>query len=66
MDYNNTMTREELKAWRLSKGISQAKLADLLGVQVMAVSRWERGERGIPALLPLALKGLAKKMREKK
>jgi len=52
------MTRDELKKWRLSKGLSQAKLARLLGVKVLAVSRWERGERSIPALLPLALKGL--------
>ena len=29
-----------------------------LGVKKLAVSRWERGERGIPALLRLALKGL--------
>ena len=59
------MTREELKTWRLSKGLSQAKLARLLNVTVMAVSRWERGVRSIPALLPMALDGLERQLERK-
>ena len=57
------MNREDLKSWRLQRGLSQAKLAALLGVKPLAVSRWERGERGIPALLPLALAGLEERLR---
>lgn len=39
-------------------GISQAGLAKLLGVDVMTVSRWERGIVNIPSYLHLALDAL--------
>lgn len=52
------MDRHEFRAWRKQRDLTQGQLAVLLGVKWLAVSRWERGERGIPALLPLALKGL--------
>ena len=36
---------ESIKQHRKSKGITQDKLAELLGVSVMSVRRWEWGER---------------------
>jgi ribosome-binding protein aMBF1 (putative translation factor) len=37
------MEKNPLKAWRDDKQLSQAALADLIGVKAMTVSRWERG-----------------------
>ena len=52
------MTKEELRAWRKAKGLTQGQLAAYLGVKWLAISRWERGERRIPPMLHLALKAL--------
>jgi DNA-binding XRE family transcriptional regulator len=52
------MTSMGLNEWRVGRGYTQAGLAAALGVDVLTLSRWEREERGIPTLLPLALKGL--------
>ena len=52
------MAPRELKEWRERNGLSQAKLAKALGVDVMTVSRWERGVREVPSFLHLALLGL--------
>jgi transcriptional regulator with XRE-family HTH domain len=52
------MTPEDLQAWRREQSLSQARLATLLGVDVMTVSRWERGLREIPPFLHLALRAL--------
>ena len=35
--------KENLKALRVAKGISQAKLAELLNISVKTVSHWETG-----------------------
>lgn len=36
---------------RKELGLSQGKLADLIGVQQVMISRWERGERAVPGNL---------------
>jgi len=71
MAYIIIMRPDELKRWRLRIGCSQAKLAGELGVDVMTVSRWERGVREISSFLHLALdylelKGVEIKKRERK
>ena len=52
------MTSKELKEWRERNGLSQAKLAGVLGVDVMTVSRWERGVIGIPPFMHFTLCGI--------
>ena len=52
------MTSKELKEWRERNGLSQAKLARVLGVDVMTVSRWERAVMGIPPFMHFALYGI--------
>ncbi|MEI6611118.1 MAG: helix-turn-helix domain-containing protein [Deltaproteobacteria bacterium] len=49
------MEREELKKWREVNGYSQGQLARILEVDVMTVSRWERGIMKMPSFLKWAL-----------
>jgi hypothetical protein len=44
--------------------LSRKKLAGMLGVTPMALAYWEWGQRGIPALLPLALEALENRLRK--
>lgn len=53
------MTPAELRDLRTGLNLSQSGLARLLGVNAMTISRWERGERGIPPYLRLALDHLS-------
>ena len=55
------MSGTELRTVRNKLGLSQAGLARALGVDVMTVSRWERGAMAIqhPTILRLALERLA-------
>jgi len=41
------MTGQELKDHRKRLGVTQAQLAERLGVTANALARWERGERRI-------------------
>lgn len=55
------MTPSQLIAWRNKNGYSQAQLAEVLAVDVMTISRWERDVRRIPPFLHLALECVEKK-----
>jgi transcriptional regulator with XRE-family HTH domain len=57
------MTPEELVAWRKERKITQGELARLLGVDMITISRWERGVQTISPLLPLALEGLEHRLK---
>lgn len=45
----------ELKSWRAERWVSQADLAELLGVHRVTVADWEGGRSGIPPYLHYAL-----------
>ena len=53
--YITIMEGQDLKQWREKTGYSQGQLARILGVDVMTVSRWERGVMHIPSYLKWAL-----------
>jgi transcriptional regulator with XRE-family HTH domain len=59
------MDADELREKRKALGMTQAQLAQSLGVNVMTVSRWERGLRSIPPHLPLALEAIEAKQKKK-
>jgi len=52
------MKGRDLTEWRKRRGLTQIKLAQALGVDVMTVSRWERGVQVPTPVLPLALEAL--------
>jgi transcriptional regulator with XRE-family HTH domain len=58
------MKAKDLTQWRKERRISQNKLAELLGTYSVTVNRWEKGARGIPFLLPLALEALEHRLRK--
>jgi transcriptional regulator with XRE-family HTH domain len=47
-----------LRKWRQERGLTQKRLAKVLGVSRVCVAYWETGRREIPALMPWALRGL--------
>lgn len=53
-----TPTAEEIRAFRGRLGLSQAKLAAVLGVSTRAVEEWEAGRSAPFAYLRLALERL--------
>ncbi len=57
------MNPNELKTWRKKLGLSQEKLARLLGSHRVSIAQWETGRRGIPSFLPLALEALEYRMK---
>jgi transcriptional regulator with XRE-family HTH domain len=57
------MKPEELKSRRESLGLTQALLARELDVDVITVSRWERGVHPIPRYIELALEAIEMRRR---
>ncbi len=53
-----------MREWRTTRGLSQHRLAVLLGVTQNAVARWESGQRKPPAMLELALETLDRRLKE--
>lgn len=45
------MTPAELRDWRRARNLTQAALADIAGVSVRQVKRWEAGISPVPKLL---------------
>lgn len=58
------MNGTELRHWRKQRRLTQADLADLLGIAPLTVLRWERGQQGIPAFLEMALRYLESQIDE--
>jgi DNA-binding transcriptional regulator YiaG len=58
----NGMKEHDLTKWRKRWKLTQVKLAQALGVDVMTVSRWERGVQVPTPVLPLALEALEHRM----
>lgn len=52
------MTPEELKRRRESLGLTQSLLARELDVDVITVSRWERGVHPVPRYIELAIEAI--------
>lgn len=45
------VTATELRAWRESRKLTQVALAEIAGVSVRQVKRWEAGVSPVPKLL---------------
>jgi transcriptional regulator with XRE-family HTH domain len=48
----------EIRMFRQKLGLSQAKLAEILGLSTRAVEEWEAGRRTAPAMLRFAFAAL--------
>lgn len=55
------MTSADLKVARKKLGLSQRELAEVLGVDVGTISRWERGVQDPPKYVALALAELRRR-----
>ncbi len=62
LTYNERMTKEELKRKREYLGLTQTKLAEILGVKNNTVARWESGVLVVPKVIELAMLGIQIKM----
>lgn len=50
------MTPDEIRAARVDLDVTQQQLAAMMGVKVLAVSRWERGVQKLPETPRLLLR----------
>jgi transcriptional regulator with XRE-family HTH domain len=55
------MKGAKLKERRKAIGLTQAQLAELLGVRMNTVARWENGILAVPLMVDLAMDGLEQK-----
>lgn len=58
------MSSSELKARREALGMTQARLARELEVDVITVSRWERGVYPVPKYIELAMEAIEMRRRK--
>ncbi len=58
------MEGNELKAKRESLGLTQTELADILGVKMNTVYRWESGILSVPTSIELAMETVERKYRK--
>lgn len=56
------LTREELRAWRESRGLARSELAEALGISPSTVKSYEQGLHQIPALMFRALRDLDREL----
>jgi transcriptional regulator with XRE-family HTH domain len=56
------MTKEELRAWRVRRGLTQQALSELLGVAAITLRSWENDRRPVPLWIDAALVGAEVKM----
>jgi predicted transcriptional regulator len=61
-----TINGDELKKRRKALDMSQGKLAELLGVDLKTVNRYETGAREIPYLFELALRTVEREYKKRK
>jgi DNA-binding transcriptional regulator YiaG len=59
---NASRPGKEIRTWRKAHGLTQARLAALLGVPWLSVQRWEAGTHRVPPYLHLALKQLEQEL----
>jgi transcriptional regulator with XRE-family HTH domain len=52
------MKGAKLKDRRKALGLTQAELAELLGVRMNTVARWENGILAVPRMVDLAMDGI--------
>ena len=53
------MTADELRAQRDALGLTQSDLARALGVPRLTVWKWEHARQKVPALMEMAIRGVA-------
>lgn len=57
------MTKTELRQWRKSAGLTQARAAELIGCSRRALQKWEAGQTRIPKSIALAIAATSKKLK---
>ena len=62
----SVMSAKDFKKKREAKRYTQAELASALDVDVMTVSRWERGAVPVPRMAELALSALKSRPKTKR